>query len=82
MIIPFTLAYPETGINNKSLNDQNTSEVEGFYFASLVDIMYTRNLRTNWENFSKEKGDEKNKNIKTIENFSIFGIFISLNCYM
>ena len=28
----------------------------------------------------KEKGDEKNKNIKTIKNSTLFGIFISLNC--
>ena len=40
MVIPFTLAYPKTGINNKPLNDRNTSEVEGFYFVSLVDVMY------------------------------------------
>ena len=67
MIIPFTLAYPETGINNKSLNDRNTSEVEGFYFESLLDVMCTRPL----QNFSKEKGDEENKNIKTIKNASL-----------
>ena len=71
MIIPFTLAYPKTGINNKSLNDHNKSEVEGFYFVSLVDVMCTRPLH----NFSKEKGDEKNKNIKTINNSTLFGIF-------